>query len=87
MTHHPHVHMIVPGGGIASDGKRWLSCQPRFLLPVPVLNQAVPGADSPDLRARNGRRRLWGAAIVDVSDYTERADAELRYLCPAEGAG
>ena len=34
MTHHPHVHMIVPGGGIALDGKRWLSCRPRFLLPV-----------------------------------------------------
>jgi Putative transposase/Transposase zinc-binding domain len=39
MTHHPHVHMIVPGGGIALDGKRWLSSQPRFLLPVPVLTE------------------------------------------------
>ncbi|MGA2843035.1 MAG: IS91 family transposase [Steroidobacteraceae bacterium] len=38
MTHHPHVHMIVPGGGIALDGKRWLSSRPRFLLPVQVLS-------------------------------------------------
>src|SRR3974377_1870351 len=34
MTHHPHVHMIVPGGGLAPDHKRWGSCRPRFLLPV-----------------------------------------------------
>ena len=38
MTHHPHIHMIVPGGGISLDGKRWIDCRPRFLLPVPVLS-------------------------------------------------
>jgi hypothetical protein len=37
MTHHPHVHMIVPGGGIARDGARWISSRPAFLLPVRVL--------------------------------------------------
>jgi len=37
MTHHPHVHMIVPGGGIARDGSRWISSRPAFLLPVRVL--------------------------------------------------
>ena len=37
MTHHPHVHMIVPGGGIAADGTRWVSSRPAFLLPVRVL--------------------------------------------------
>ena len=37
MTHHPHVHMIVPGGGIAPDGKRWISSRLAFLLPVRVL--------------------------------------------------
>lgn len=36
-THHPHVHMIVPGGGIALDGTRWISSRPAFLLPVRVL--------------------------------------------------
>jgi hypothetical protein len=39
MTHHPHVHMIVPGGGIALDGERWVSCRPGFLLPVRVLSK------------------------------------------------
>src|SRR5882672_327487 len=39
MTHHPHVHMIVPGGGISLDGTRWVRCKPRFLLPVRVLSR------------------------------------------------
>jgi len=39
MTHHPHVHMIVPGGGISLDGTRWVSCRPRFFLPVRVLSR------------------------------------------------
>jgi hypothetical protein len=38
MTHHPHVHMIVRGGGISLDGSRWVSCRPRFFLPVPVFS-------------------------------------------------
>ena len=37
LTHHPHVHMIVPGGGIALDGSRWVSCRSRFFLPWRVL--------------------------------------------------
>jgi hypothetical protein len=37
MTHHPHVHMIVPGGGIAPSSDRWISSRPAFLLPVRVL--------------------------------------------------
>jgi hypothetical protein len=39
MTHHPHVHMIVPGGGISLDGTRWVHCKPGFLLPVRVLSR------------------------------------------------
>jgi hypothetical protein len=39
LTHHPHVHMIVPGGGIALDGKQWVSCRPGFFLPVRVLSR------------------------------------------------
>src|SRR5471030_519745 len=37
LTHHPHVHMIVPGGGISPDGGRWISSRPDFLVPVRVL--------------------------------------------------
>ncbi|MCK1422711.1 MULTISPECIES: IS91 family transposase [unclassified Bradyrhizobium] len=39
LTHHPHVHMIVPGGGISPDGERWVSCRPGFFLPVRVLSR------------------------------------------------
>lgn len=39
MTHHPHVHMIVPGGGISCDGQRWIACRPGFFLPVLVLSK------------------------------------------------
>lgn len=37
LTHHPHVHMIVPGGGLSPDATRWIACRPGFLLPVRVL--------------------------------------------------
>ena len=41
LTHHPHIHMIVPGGGISLDGQRWVSSRPAFLLPVRVLGKLV----------------------------------------------
>jgi hypothetical protein len=39
MTHHPHVHMIVPGGGISPGGRRWIAARPNFFLPVLVLSR------------------------------------------------
>jgi hypothetical protein len=39
MTHHPHVHMIVPGGGFSRDRKSWVSCRPNFFLSVRVLSR------------------------------------------------
>src|SRR6516162_5494652 len=39
MTHHPHLHIIVPGGGISLDGTRWVSCRPGFFLPVRALSR------------------------------------------------
>ena len=39
LTHHPHLHMIVPGGGISLDGARWVPCRPGFFLPVRVLSR------------------------------------------------
>ena len=39
LTHHPHVHGIVPGGGLSLDGQRWVSCKPGFFLPVRVLSR------------------------------------------------
>ena len=39
LTHHPHAHIIVPGGGLSSDGQHWIACRPRFLLSVEVLSR------------------------------------------------
>src|SRR5258706_1294800 len=43
LTHHPHVHMIVPGGGLSEDGSRWISSRPRFLACVEVFSRLFPG--------------------------------------------
>jgi hypothetical protein len=39
MTHHPHIHMLVPGGGLSADGNRWVACRPHFFLHVRVLSR------------------------------------------------
>jgi hypothetical protein len=39
LLHHPHLHCVVPGGGLAPDGERWISCRPGFFLPVRVLSR------------------------------------------------
>ena len=38
LTHHPHVHMVVPGGGLSPDGSKWIASRPRYFLPVEVLS-------------------------------------------------
>ena len=38
LTHHPHVHMVVPGGGPSPDGSKWIACRPRYFLTVQVLS-------------------------------------------------
>jgi ribosomal protein L32 len=43
LEHHPHVHCVVPGGGLAPDGSRWIACQPGFFLPVRVLSRVFRG--------------------------------------------
>jgi hypothetical protein len=43
MTHHPHVHMIVPGGGLSQDRSRWISSRPNYLVPVEVLSALFRG--------------------------------------------
>jgi len=63
MTHHPHVHMIVPGGGIALDGTRWISSTEDFLLPVPVLASLFRAKMLALLKAAHadGRLQFFGA--------------------------
>src|SRR3974390_1992240 len=69
LTHHPHVHMIVPGGGFSLDGKSWLSCRPLFLLPVQVWSALFRGLFLDKLRAayRAGALAFFGkrARLID----------------------
>jgi hypothetical protein len=79
MTHHPHVHMIVPGGGIAPDGSRWISSRPAFLLPVRVLGKLFRWLFLTRLVALHeaGRLGFFGT----MAHLTERR-AFLRHLSP-----
>jgi hypothetical protein len=43
LLHHPHLHCLIPGGGIAPDGESWIACRPRFFLPVRVLSRMFRG--------------------------------------------
>ena len=63
MTHHPHVHMIVPGGGISPDGSKWVSCRPNFFLPVRVLSRLFRRLflQMLDAAHRDGRLKFFGA--------------------------
>jgi len=69
MTHHPHVHMIVPGGGIAPDGTRWISSRPAFLLPVRVLGMLFRRLFLEGLTElhRAGKLKFFGA-LADLKD-------------------
>jgi len=79
MTHHPHVHMIVPGGGIAPDGQRWVACRPGFFLPVRVLSRLFRRLFLEKLIAayEAGRLKFFG----DVAGLA-RDDAFAAYLAP-----
>jgi len=79
LTHHPHVHMIVPGGGISLDGQRWVSCRPGFFLSVRVLSRLFRRLFLEKLVAAHqaGRLSFFG-------DHAHLADAQsfAAYLAP-----
>jgi Putative transposase len=79
MTHHPHVHMIVPGGGITPDGSRWISSRPAFLLPVRVLGKLFRRLFLAGLVALHDAGRL--AFFRALAHLAER-QAFLRHLSP-----
>ncbi len=79
LTHHPHVHCIVPGGGISLDGGSWISCRPGFFLPVRVLSRLFRRLLLEKLAAAHaaGRLRFFGEHRQLVE-----APAFARYLRP-----
>src|SRR3954464_10614540 len=79
ITHHPHVHMIVPGGGISPDGTRWISSRPAFLLPVRVLGQLFRRLFLTRLIALHDSGRL---AFFGTMVELRNRQAFLRHLAP-----
>ena len=82
LQHHPHLHCVVPGGGLSADGERWVSCRPGFFLPVRVLSRLF--------------RRLFLAQLQDAFDAGQlhffnaletlkTPAAFAKYLAPAGG--
>ena len=75
LTHHPHVHGIVAGGGLALDGKRWVTCKPGFFLSVRVLSRLFRGRFLEELDQAHhlGRLQFFGeyAALVDARAFAD----------------
>jgi hypothetical protein len=75
LTHHPHVHGIVPGGGLATDGQRWVRCRPGFFLPVRVLSRLFRRRFLEELEQahRAGRLQFFGddAALANVQAFAQ----------------
>jgi len=79
LTHHPHLHCIVPGGGLSPGGERWISCRPGFFLPVRVLSRLFRRLVLEQLTAAHeaGRLHFFG----DHAPIAER-HAFAAYLAP-----
>lgn len=73
LTHHPHVHGIVPGGGISPDGNRWVACRRGFFLPVRVLSRLFRRRFIEELEKlyRAGQLQFFGehAGLADASAF------------------
>jgi len=75
LTHHPHVHGIVPGGGLGADGTRWVACRPGFFLPVRVLSRLFRRRFLEELQRlqQTGRLQFFGehACLADARAFRQ----------------
>ncbi|KZX91517.1 IS91 family transposase, partial [Sulfitobacter sp. HI0021] len=73
MTHHPHVHMIVPGGGLSEDGTKWIACRKNFFLSVRVLSRLYRRLilDGLSRLHKAGKLRFFGdhAKLADLAVF------------------
>ena len=83
LLHHPHLHCVVPGGGISPDGKRWIACRPGFFLPVRVLSRLFRRLFLGLLRqAFEGEALQFFNAMAPLQD----AQAFEKFLAPTASA-
>jgi hypothetical protein len=79
LLHHPHIHFLVPGGGIAPDGEHWIACRPGFFLPVRVLSQMFRG------KFLHYLEKAFSAGELNFSSahrHLQEPAAFRRYLAP-----
>jgi hypothetical protein len=83
LMHHPHLHCVVPGGGVSPDGQRWIACHPGFFLPVRVLSALFRRLFLTQLRqAFDGQELHFFNALAALQD----PPAFARYLAPVARA-
>ena len=79
LTHHPHVHCLVPGGGVALDGKRWVEAKPNFLLSVHALSKAFRRLflDGLEAESEKGELNFFGelAPLAEPEAFNDRIRA------------
>jgi hypothetical protein len=82
LQHHPHVHCVVPGGGLSPDGSRWIACRPDFFLPVRVLSRVFRGKFLESLHAAFDRGKLAFhgrlSELADPGRFHDRLRAAAR---------
>jgi len=79
LLHHPHIHFLVPGGGIAPDGESWIACRPGFFLPVRVLSRMFRGRF---LHYLEQAFRAGELNFFSAHRHLHEPAAFLRYLAP-----
>ncbi len=77
LSYHPHVHYLVPGGGVAADGQTWLSCRKNFLVPVKALSRIFRA------KFRDALRKMDCFALVPASVWKQ----EWVVHCQSVGSG
>jgi hypothetical protein len=81
LQHHPHLHCVVPGGGLSEDGERWVGCRPGFFLPVRVLSRLFRRLflEMLEKAYRNGELRFFG----NLERLRDNGELFREYLQPA----
>jgi hypothetical protein len=84
MTYHPHLHVVVPAGGVSDDGHRWLPSRPDFFLPVKALSKIFRAKFRDEMRRAGLLDEIdpavWKEAFVTDSRAVGDGESTLRYL-------
>ncbi len=75
---HPHVHCVVPGGGLSPDGSQWIACKPGFFLPVRVLSKVFRGKFIDLLKTARGRRAS-SLGVESDGDFARLLNASVKH--------